>query len=307
MDHRFSLLILVCLVWNSPALADEQLPPGQGRLRVATCQFPVSADLADNGRWIRKQMREAAAKHADVAHFPECALSGYPGSDQESLDDFDWRLLRSETESILALAKELRLWVLLGSTHRLTGKHKPHNCIYVINPQGKIIDRYDKRFGTGRDLKHYSPGDHFTTFEINGVKCGILICYDVRFPELYREYRKLGVQMIFQSFYNARMKPNAIQFKIMPITARARAATNYFFMSLSNSCATYSWPGHLITPDGLVKARLPLDEPALTVNLVDTTKKYYDASGPFRMDAINGKLNSGELVDDERSKDRTAY
>ena len=288
-------------------MADERRPAEQGRLRVATCQFPVSADVAENGRWIRKQMREADQKHADVVHFPECALSGYVGSDHKSLEGFDWKLLRSETESILALAEELELWVLLGSMHRLTGEHKPHNSVYLINPQGKISDRYDKRFGTGRDLKHYSPGDHFTTFEINGVKCGILICYDVRFPELYRAYCKLGIQILFQSFYNARLEPDSILPKIMPITARTRAATNCFFMSLSNSCATHSWPGHLITPDGLVEARLPLDEPALMVNLVDTTSKYYDASRPFRMDAINGKLNSGELVDDERSKDRTAY
>ena len=43
------------------------------------------------------------------------------------------------------------------------------------------------------------------------------------------------------------------------------------------------------------------------VNLVDANKPYYDASGPFRVDAINGKLNSGEVIDDPRSSDRTSH
>jgi len=43
------------------------------------------------------------------------------------------------------------------------------------------------------------------------------------------------------------------------------------------------------------------------VNLVDTGKKFYDASGPFRLDCISGKLNSGQVVNDPRSKERTAY
>jgi len=87
---------------------------------------------------------------------------------------------------------------------------------------------------------------------VNGVKIGLLICYDIRFPELYRAYCQQGVQLIFHSFYNARQKPGSIHPIIMPITAQARAATNYFFMSLSNSSAAHSWPGHFITPDGLI-------------------------------------------------------
>ena len=43
------------------------------------------------------------------------------------------------------------------------------------------------------------------------------------------------------------------------------------------------------------------------VNIVDTRKPYYDASGPYRSDAIGGKLNSGEVVADPRSKNRTSY
>ena len=63
-------------------------------------------------------------------------------------------------------------------------------------------------------------------------------------------------------------------------------------------------PGHLVmlTPQGR-----RLDQPGVMVNDIDLTKKYYDASAEYRLDAINGKLNSGEIVDDPRSKDRQSY
>ncbi len=277
------------------------------KLTVASCQFPVSADVSENAGWIKKQMRMAKIQGAELAHFPECALSGYGGADVEDFNKFDWQLLKKETGSILELAKALKLWVLLGSSHQLGDGNKPHNSLYVINPDGNIIDRYDKRFCTKGDLKYYSPGDHFVTFDIHNIKCGLLICYDLRFPELYREYRKLGADVIFQSFYNARHRENCIHPKIMPVTAQARAATNSFFMSLTNSSAPYSWPCYFITPDGLVEQKLKANGDGILISTINMDKKYYDPSKDFRMDAINGKLNSGDTVQDPLSEDRTVY
>lgn len=275
-----------------------------GKICIASCQFPVSADIKENYRWIENQIIEAKLKKADIVHFPECALSGYPGSDMNSLDDFNWDELYKATDSILALAKEQKIWVILGSIHRLSGSNKPHNSLYLINSEGKIADRYDKRFCTGGDLKYFSPGDHFVTFNINGVNCGLLICFDLRFPELYRQYRKLGADVIFQSFYNARAQKGSIHPIIMHITAQAMAASNYFFMSLTNSSATESWPCYFITPDGLVQNKLSENVPGILISNLDISKQYYDASKPFRSDAIDGKLNSGERVQDAKSIDR---
>ncbi len=278
-----------------------------GKIRVASCQFPVSSDIASNLEWISKQMIEAHLKKATIVHFPECALSGYPGVDMKSLDGFDWQALHRGTDSVLVLAKELKLWVLLGSIHPLPGEYKPFNSLYLISPEGKIADRYDKRFCTGGDLKYFSPGDHFVNFKINGVNCGLLICYDVRFPELYRQYRKLDTDVIFQSFHNARMKKGAIHPIIMHLTAQARAATNYFYMSLTNSSAPQSWPCYFITPDGLVQNKLTPNLPGVLISDIDLSVKYYDASEPYRMDAIDGKLNSGQTLPDSISMDRTGY
>jgi predicted amidohydrolase len=176
MDFFCGAAILLALSSLGSAQTAEKIsPPPQGKLQVATCQFPVCGDIRANADSIRRQMREARRHGADLVHFPECALSGYAGEDVPSSADLDWELLHKETDSILALAKELGVWVVLGSNHRLSGDHKPHDSLYLIDSQGKIVERYDERFCTETDLRYYSPGDHFVTFDLNGVKCGLLI------------------------------------------------------------------------------------------------------------------------------------
>ena len=310
------LLASMCLVLCSLAIiygqTDKVVPSGSteaesGKIRIASCQFPISADIMENLRWIEEQLTKAKLRKVDIVHFPECALSGYPGADMETLDDFDWQLLEKATDSVLELAKTFKTWVILGSIHPLSEGNKPHNCLYLINPEGEILDRYDKRFCTGGDLECFSPGDHFVNFEVNGVNCGLLICYDIRFPELYREYRKSETDVIFQSFYNARQGKGSIHPIIMHITAQARAATNYFYMSLTNSSAPESWPCYFITPDGLVRNKLEKNLPGILISDIDTGEKYYDASSTYRPDAMSGKLNSGETVSDSLSLNRRSH
>ena len=297
----------LAIIYGQKDGTEGPLEDDSGKIRIASCQYPISADIMENLRWIEKQMTDARLRKVDVVHFPECALSGYPGADMETLDGFDWDLLEKATDSVLDLARTFKTWVVLGSIHPLSEGNKPHNCLYLINPQGKIVDRYDKRFCTGGDLKCFSPGDHFVNFEVKGVNCGLLICYDIRFPELYREYKRTGTEVIFQSFYNARQGKGSIHPIIMHITAQARAATNYFFMSLTNSSAPESWPCYFITPDGLVRNKLEKNTPGILISDIDTGEKYYDASGAYRENAMSGKLNSGETVDDPQSENRQGY
>jgi predicted amidohydrolase len=156
-------------------------------------------------------------------------------------------------------------------------------------------------------LDFYTAGNHFVVFEVNQIKCGLLICYDVRFPELYRAYKQMDVKVLFQSFYNARQKPGGIHPKIMPLTAQARAATNAFYMSLTNSSAAESWPCHFITPDGLIAGKSETNQATLLISQINLQERFYDASSPFRENAMKGILSSGPEVADSRSTDRTSY
>ena len=296
--------ILSILLLSITLSAQEKPGTDTSHMRLASCQFPVTDHIGENAHWIMKQMVEAADSGARVVHFPECALSGYPGVDMVSLEGFDWPGLRIWTDSVIHLARDLDIWVILGSIHKLGEDFKPMNCLYVINPDGKIVERYDKRFCTKGDLEHFSAGEHFSVVNIQGIKCGFLICFDVRFPELYREYKKLEVDFIFQSFYNARQKPGGIHPKIMPVTAQTRAATNHFYMSLTNSSSPSSWPCHFITPDGLVGGSMEADKAGILLSDVFLSDNFYDASRRYRENAMEGKLSSGDSPEHPRYSDR---
>jgi predicted amidohydrolase len=168
-------------------------------LKVATCQFPVSADAGQNAGWITRQMREAARQGARVAHFPEGALSGYAGTDFATFTGYDWDALDRAADRVRACAGELGIWVVSGSAHRFSDVSAPHNSLQVLSDVGEVIERYDKRFLGGTDPDHYSPGSHFSTWTIDGIRCGALICYDYRFPELYRHYAMLHVAGVLRA------------------------------------------------------------------------------------------------------------
>ena len=273
-------------------------------LKIATCQFAVGRVIKRNSRAICEFLHKASKAKAAIVHFSECALSGYVGTDFPNFDGYDWVLLKEETEKIMAIAAKLGLWVVLGSTHRLIEPNKPHNSLYLIGPNGKIINRYDKRFCTPGDLRRLTPGNRFVNFTINGVKCSLLICFDLRFPEIYRQLYKQKVNCIFQSFYNARQKGPSIHTHIMRQTMQCRAATNRFWVSMSNSSGYYSpYPSCFIRPDGKIVRQLRSNRPGLTVNTVNLSTKFYDPMADFRDMAISGKLSNGqEVVNDPRSR-----
>jgi len=269
-----------------------------GILKIATCQFAVSGSIRRNALQICRYLERAARAKAHIAHFPECALSGYAGADFDSLEGFDWQLLKEQTLEIMSVAKKLGVWVVLGSTHRLTGANKPHNSLYLINPAGKIADRYDKRFCMADELEHYTPGKRFVYFSINGVKCSLLICFDVRFPEIYRHLYKRKVDCILQSFYNARQKGPSVHSHIIRQTMQCRAATNYFWVNMANSSGYYSPYGScIISPDGKIVKQLKRNCAGIMINTVDLTKEFYDPMAPFRDTAMSGKLGSSGRKD----------
>jgi predicted amidohydrolase len=301
---------------------------------VATCQFPVSSDIGANLVWIKKQMTAAAQRGAQVAHFPEAALSGYTGVDVDSFDGMDWDRLRGCTLDVADHCLRLGIWTVLGFAHPLSEGHKPHNSLYVIDDRGVIVERYDKRFcggdahGRNGDLAHYSPGDHPSVWTIDGVRCAALICYDFRFPELHRQYKSLGVQMVFHSFHAANLTPERIDeigARIgpslqrvnraathtypgitMPAAMTAAASANHMWISCPNSSARQScWPSFFVRADGVTTGRLRRNVAGVPVSRIDTNEDLYDSTAAWRNRALAGTLHSGSVAHDPRSDDRT--
>jgi deaminated glutathione amidase len=289
------------------------------KLKIATCQFAITGNPARNAATVLGQMQTAKRKGAHVVHFPEMSLSGYAGREIESTDQIDWQQLITATERVMAAAKKMKLWVIIGSTHRLSGKHKPHNSLYIIDDTGALVDRYDKMFCTGNlkgdsgDLASYTPGDQLSVFSIRGILCGAQICHDFRYQELYREYKRKGVQVMFHSYHNGCMKKDDFEKSdniwatIVPPTMQAYAANNYMWISSNNTSGKESsWPGFFVLPNGVISGRMQRNRAGVLVSEVDTKRNYYDASAVWRERAMNGVFHSGKTVKDARSRERTS-
>jgi predicted amidohydrolase len=301
------------------------------KLTIATSYLPVSADIRSNLKHVLRHMEIAHAKGADIVHFPEACLSGYAGVDFKSYKKFNWDVLESSVKQVLEKAHALGLWVVLGTTYRLSAKNKPHNSLYIINDRGEIINRYDKMFCAGSDevsgdLAHYSSGNHFCIFTVKGIRCGTLICHDCRYPELYRQYKRKDVQIIFQSYHAANIPlkkwsklknyfdkklhglnhAHTLPGIIFPATIQSTAANNYLWISCSNSSAPQScFPAFFVRPDGVMTGRLKRNISGILISTVDTEKSFYDSTAAWRDRAMNGIFNSGKLVRDKRSNIRT--
>ena len=71
----------------------------KGVLKIATCQFAVSASVRRNSTQIQRFLQKAKSSGVDIVHFSECALSGYVGTDFATFDGYDWEMLKAETDN----------------------------------------------------------------------------------------------------------------------------------------------------------------------------------------------------------------
>jgi predicted amidohydrolase len=305
------------------------------KLRIATAQFDVTPDPQTNAPRICALIDEAAREGARIVHFCEGALSGYAPSDLPDYAGYEWEALHAAARKVAARAGERGVWVVLGSAHRLAeaeGGPPPHNSVYIIDDAGQLRDRYDKRFcagaaGTG-ELAIYSPGDHASVFEIDGVRCGVLICHEYRYPELYRAYKRDGVQLLFHSFHAANVAEaelEAMRAQVgaehhalnwgstlpeitMPASLVATAASSHMWISAANSSAEHScWPSCFVRADGVITGRCERGRAGLLLSELDTDAPLYESTRPWRDRAMAGRLHSGELVDVARSRERDRF
>jgi len=237
------------------------------KLRVASCQFPVTADIKRNARYIRRYMQQAVQQDAHILHTSEACLSGYAGTDFASFDAFDWSELRDETTRCREWASELGLWLILGSAHFLDKKIKPTNCLYVIDPGGRIMDRYDKCMCTGPDQTFYSAGNRLVTRTIRGIKVGFAICYDICYPQMYAAYREKKVTLMLHSFYNARSNGTSCLDVLNDRQVATRCADNIMWAVANNSSHPYShWGSFVARPDATIIKQLPRNRSGMLIH-----------------------------------------
>ncbi|MDF1516246.1 MAG: carbon-nitrogen hydrolase family protein [Anaerolineae bacterium] len=239
----------------------------ENRLRVASCQFPVSDDIENNAHYIQRYMKQAFKQGASLLHTSEACLSGYAGSDFSTFAGFDWGLLREQTGRLRRLARDLGMWLVLGSAHFLDNETKPTNCLYLVNPEGDISNRYDKCMCTKGDQKYYSAGQRLVTQVIQGQIIGLAICYDICYPQIYAAYRELGVKIMLHSFYNAHSQGKNCLDVLNVRQVPTRCADNVMWAVANNSSRPYShWASFVARPDATIAQKLKINTAGLLVH-----------------------------------------
>ncbi|MFC5387197.1 carbon-nitrogen hydrolase family protein [Aquamicrobium segne] len=250
-----------------------------GVFKVAAVQMRSGESPERNAADMEILVREAAAKGATYVQTPE--MTGAMVREKQTRD----ALFVSEDRDVIVkaarrLAAELGIFLHIGSTAIRRPDGKVANRALVFSPKGEILAIYDKIHMFDVDLDHgeswresdgYEPGSQAVIAEIDGVKFGMAICYDLRFPQLFRAESLAGAQVLTVPAAFTRQTGEAHWHVLL----RARAIENGAFVIAAaqgglheDGRETY---GHslIVDPWGRILAQADHDQPGVIVAEID--------------------------------------
>lgn len=168
------------------------------KLIISTAQFENrSGDKDYNLSVIDKLTKEAKVKGSDVIAFHECSITGYTFAknltESEMLQIAEYIPEGESVQRLITMAEHNDITILAGLFEK-DRDNKLYNTYVCVNKYGLVASHRKIHPFISRFL---SPGNNYTVFEINGWKCGILICYDNNIIENVRATKLLGADIIF--------------------------------------------------------------------------------------------------------------
>ena len=236
-------------------------------MRLSVIQMDMRlGESAYNFAHAEALLRRAAAEGADTALLPETWNTGFFPADH--LPERSDRGGEAVKALCAPLARELNMNIVAGSVSDRRGGGGD-NTAYVFDRQGACLAAYDKThlFTPMGEHEHYAAGDHLTTFSLDGHKCSLLICYDLRFPELFRTLALQGVELLLLPA----QWPAARRDHWETLTA-ARAIENQLFLAACNSCGTagetvFGGASRILGPRGELLAAAGVGEEIITSSI----------------------------------------
>ena len=221
-------------------------------IRAAASQFRLTTDTQTNLQRILADIDSASERSASVIVFPELALSGYPPKDADSL----LYVSQAETESALHTiqdkAKQRAIAVAVGAVWREHGK--TYNRAFLISGDGLLVGTYDKLHLFENEPKWFAEGESLNLFEIDGVRVGLQICFDVRFPAPWQALRLQGAEVVFHLVSGT--ESGEWKVPVLEGFLRTRASENQMFVvSANNAGPVQIVKSAIVDPDGLILAQ----------------------------------------------------
>ncbi len=173
-------------------------------MKIAAIQLRSGVDISDNIDVASTLIHEAASAGATFIATPEMTHN-LQRSSRKLFATIQPQSGDPGVEAFSALADELGVFLLIGSLAIKTGENRAANRSFLFGPDGRIVATYDKihlfdvsvsEEETWKESRIYDAGDRAVTADIEGAKLGLSICYDLRFPGLYRDYAQAGAEII---------------------------------------------------------------------------------------------------------------
>jgi predicted amidohydrolase len=210
-------------------------------MRIVIAQMRVERDIARNSETICSLLQRARPR--DWVVFPEGALTGYFPDETNYLAATERSDVEDAIEGLQAVVARQGCHCVVGSARFVADGWR--NSAVLISPASGVR-WYDKNSLSALDSRHCVAGDQLPVYEIDGVKAGVQICWELLFPRHWTQLKQAGAQIVFH--VNNAVKPEDAFWEHILLT---RAFENrYFVCSVNNAAATQTLPSHLIAPSG---------------------------------------------------------
>ena len=230
-------------------------------MKVACIQLSSGENYKKNFKSIIKYIHEAIKKKSDLIITPE--TSSIITSDKKILYANTFTMQNDPLiKDVKKISKKFKKWILIGSLPIKDGR-KFRNRSVMIGPSGKIVKYYDKinmfdikltKKETHRESKTFKPGSKLVSVNLPWGRLGLTICFDLRFPEIYRNLSKKNLNFI--SVPSAFTKITGQKHWITLL--KARAIENFCYIFAPNQTGKNTKKretfGHsvIISPDGKI-------------------------------------------------------
>lgn len=235
-------------------------------MRISLIQTESNGTKQENENKIFKQLNDVINKKPDIICLSELFLSW-------GKDFYGGIVNTQEIEKYQAFAKDNNVNIILGSVALVSDiPNKTTNTSFIINRNGNIVGRYDKihLYKVNRadfqldEQDDTIPGKELGIFELDDIKIGVGICFDLRFPEYFRELTRRGAEIIFlPSHFNK--STGAIAWDVL---TKARAIENQiYFCAVNQTGEKLCGETKVISYTGEILKSLGKEEGILTIDL----------------------------------------